>query len=73
MNLMNREKDAGRVDQRVGGSNLVHRSSQTLHQNTILAMSNLLNANIDTGLMFAIGKHLGGYLFLSRTIKALQL
>jgi len=28
----------------------------SLHQNTILAMSNLLNANIDTGLMYAIGK-----------------
>ncbi|XP_048582480.1 neurofibromin-like isoform X2 [Nematostella vectensis] len=30
-------------------------ATNLLHQSTVLAMSNLLNANIDTGLMYAIG------------------
>lgn len=51
MNLMNREKGTIRARE-----NVHYIASQTLHQNTVLAMSNLLNANIDTGLMYAIGK-----------------
>lgn len=51
MNLMNREKGTIRAKE-----NVCYLASQTLHQNTVLAMSNLLNANIDTGLMYAIGK-----------------
>ena len=51
MNLMNREKGTVRAKE-----NVHYVASQTLHQNTVLAMSNLLNANIDTGLMYAIGK-----------------
>ena len=51
MNLMNREKGTIRARE-----NVHYVAAQTLHQNTVLAMSNLLNANIDTGLMYAIGK-----------------
>ena len=51
MNLMNKEKGTIRAR-----GNVHFIASQTLHQNTVLAMSNLLNANIDTGLMYAIGK-----------------
>ncbi|XP_015765754.1 PREDICTED: neurofibromin-like [Acropora digitifera] len=50
MNLMNTEKNVIRTRE-----NLCHVASQKLHQNSVLAMSNLLNANIDTGLMYAIG------------------
>ena len=56
MNLMNREKGAITAEQREDKGDVNHSASQTLHQNTVLAMSNLLNANIDTGLMYAIGK-----------------
>ena len=51
MNLMNREKGTIRARE-----NVHYVASQMLHRNTVLAMSNLLNANIDTGLMYAIGK-----------------
>ena len=51
MNLMNTEKNVIRTRE-----NLCHVASQKLHQNSVLAMSNLLNANIDTGLMYAIGE-----------------
>ena len=56
MNLMNREKGTIKAEQQEDKGDLNHSASQTLHQNTVLAMSNLLNANIDTGLMYAIGK-----------------
>ena len=56
MNLMNREKGTITAEQRKDKGDVNHSASQTLHQNTVLAMSNLLNANIDTGLMYAIGK-----------------
>ena len=56
MNLMNREKGTIKAEQQEDKGDVNHSASQTLHQNTVLAMSNLLNANIDTGLMYAIGK-----------------
>lgn len=56
MNLMNREKGTITAEQREDKGDVNHSASQTLHQNTVQAMSNLLNANIDTGLMYAIGK-----------------
>ncbi len=56
MNLMNREKVTITAEQQEEKGAVHHNASQTLHQNTVLAMSNLLNANIDTGLMYAIGK-----------------
>ncbi|XP_020613799.1 neurofibromin-like [Orbicella faveolata] len=55
MNLMNREKGTITAEQREDKGDVNHSASQTLHQNTVQAMSNLLNANIDTGLMYAIG------------------
>jgi len=56
MNLMNREKGTITAEPQQEKGDVNHSASQTLHQNTVLAMSNLLNANIDTGLMYAIGK-----------------
>lgn len=50
MNLMNDGKSTTQAQ-----GDVCYIASQTLHQNTVLAMSNLLNANIDTGLMYAIG------------------
>lgn len=55
MNLMSHCK-AGQHSTDADGRQTNLSASQSLHQNTILAMSNLLNANIDTGLMYAIGK-----------------
>ena len=54
MNLMSRCKDSGESHEDDWHAPLS--ASQSLHQNTVLAMSNLLNANIDIGLMYAIGK-----------------
>ena len=56
MNLMNGEKGTKTTDEQEEKGEMHHNASQTLHQNAVLAMSNLLNANIDTGLMYAIGK-----------------
>ena len=56
MNLMNGEKVSITAEQQEEKGAVSHSASHTLHQNTVLAMSNLLNANIDTGLMYAIGK-----------------
>ncbi|KAK3754965.1 hypothetical protein QZH41_017349 [Actinostola sp. cb2023] len=53
MNLMSRCKEQYIAD--TEGRDTRLSASQSLYQNTILAMSNLLNANIDTGLMYAIG------------------
>ncbi|RMX38597.1 hypothetical protein pdam_00008370 [Pocillopora damicornis] len=55
MNLMNGEKGTKTTDEQEEKGEMHHNASQTLHQNAVLAMSNLLNANIDTGLMYAIG------------------
>jgi neurofibromin 1 len=56
MNLLNDCTDAQDVDKDVSRQRLAAGKLNTLHNATIQAMSNLLSANIDSGLMHSIGK-----------------
>ena len=60
MNLMSRCTDMDTVDRRPSERGTVS-LSQAVNQSAVLAMSNLLNANIDTGLMYAIGEFSDNY------------
>jgi neurofibromin 1 len=56
MNLLNDCTDAQDVEKDVSRQRLAAGKLNTLHNATIQAMSNLLSANIDSGLMHSIGK-----------------
>jgi hypothetical protein len=58
MNLLNDCTDAQDVEKDVSRQRLAAGKLNTLHNATIQAMSNLLSANIDSGLMHSIGKRL---------------
>ena len=72
MNLMNGEKVTITAGQQEEKGDLHNSASQKLHQNAVLAMSNLLNANIDTGLMYAIGKESEIYISLFESLVVLK-
>ena len=65
MNLMSRSADLESVDRRTSRRSALS-LTQTLNQSAVQAMSNLLNANIDTGLMYAIGKQCLKHLFVEK-------
>jgi neurofibromin 1 len=56
MNLLNDCSDAQDVEKEVSRQRVAAGKLNTLHNATIQAMSNLLSANIDSGLMHSIGK-----------------
>jgi neurofibromin 1 len=56
MNLLNDCTDAQDVEKDMNRHRLAAGKLNTLHNATIQAMSNLLSANIDSGLMHSIGK-----------------
>jgi neurofibromin 1 len=56
MNLLNDCTDAQDVEKDMHRQRLAAGKLNTLHNATIQAMSNLLSANIDSGLMHSIGK-----------------
>jgi hypothetical protein len=58
MNLLNDCTDAQDVEKDVNRQRLAAGKLNTLHNATIQAMSNLLSANIDSGLMHSLGKRL---------------
>ena len=55
MNLLNQCYDQGGEDSEPGSRRQTLPEQSVLYQSTVLAMSNLLNANIESGLMHAIG------------------
>lgn len=56
MNLLNDCNDAQDVERDVNRQRVAAGKLNTFHNATIQAMSNLLSANIDSGLMHSIGK-----------------
>lgn len=56
MNLLNDCSDAQDVEKEVSRQRVAVGKLNTLRNATIQAMSNLLSANIDSGLMHSIGK-----------------
>jgi neurofibromin 1 len=56
MNLLNDGTDTQDVEKDMNRHRLAAGKLNTLHNATIQAMSNLLSANIDSGLMHSIGK-----------------
>ncbi len=59
MNLLNDCSEVEDEDQQVAGRKRgMSRRLATLRHCTVLAMSNLLNANVDSGLMHSIGERI---------------
>lgn len=69
MNLLNDCSDAQDVEKDVSRQRVSDGKLTTLRNATIQAMSNLLSANIDSGLMHSIGECVSVFIFASSLLK----